>query len=141
MSPYGALLLLGLAMNYALLNLASPNQSSCESAYQFACAVVAAGHSLSRIFFYGDGVYQASLLQQPPQGSTPIYQRWQTFSQQHNTELVVCIAAALKRGICDQQEAERYNLAAANLAQGFTLSGLGQLVDIAVNADKLITFG
>ena len=128
-------------MNYALLNLASPNHSSCESAYQFACAVTAGGHRVSRIFFYGDGVYQASLLQQPPQGSTPIYQRWRAFSQQHNTELVVCIAAALKRGICDQQEAERYSLTAANLAQGFSLAGLGQLVDLTANADKLITFG
>ena len=128
-------------MNYALLNLASPNHSSCESAYQFACAVTAGGHHVSRIFFYGDGVYQASLLQQPPQGSTPIYQRWRAFSQQHNTELVVCIAAALKRGICDEQEAERYNLPAANLASGFSLSGLGQLVESAIISERVITFG
>ncbi|MDN3639726.1 sulfurtransferase complex subunit TusD [Simiduia curdlanivorans] len=128
-------------MNYALLNLASPSKSGCESAYQFACALVAAGHRVSRIFFYGDGVYQASLLQQPPQGSSPIHQRWVKFSEANNTELVVCIAAALKRGICDAQEAERYNLATSNLAQGFNLSGLGQLVDATVNTDRLITFG
>ncbi|BFM11609.1 sulfurtransferase complex subunit TusD [Simiduia litorea] len=128
-------------MNYALLNLASPSQSGCESAYQFACALVAAGHRVSRIFFYGDGVYQASLLQQPPQGSNPIHQRWAKFSKEHNTDLVVCIAAALKRGVCDHQEAQRYNLPASNLAPGFCLSGLGQLVDASVNTDRVITFG
>jgi tRNA 2-thiouridine synthesizing protein D len=56
-------------------------------------------------------------------------------------DLVVCIAAALRRGVLNQEEAERYEKSTHNLAQEFNISGLGQLVDAAVNSDRLITFG
>lgn len=128
-------------MIYALLILSSANQASSETAFRFAEAAVAAGHRIERVFFYAEGVYHANKLQQPPQGCKPTYSRWQQLSKEHNIDLVVCIAAALKRGICDEQEADRYNLDAANLAAGFSLSGLGQLVDSAISADRLITFG
>ena len=55
--------------------------------------------------------------------------------------MVVCIAAALKRGILNQEEAERYEKPAHNLRDGFAISGLGQLVDAALMSDRLITFG
>ena len=128
-------------MKYALLILSSANHSSSESAFRFAQAAIAAGHEVERVFFYADGALQASKLQQPAQGFEPIFLRWQQLSEEHNIDLVVCIAAALKRGICDEQEAERYNLPAANLASGFSLSGLGQLVDSAINSERVITFG
>jgi tRNA 2-thiouridine synthesizing protein D len=43
---------------------------------------------------------------------------------------VVCVAAALRRGIVEQ-----------NLAQGFRISGLGQLVESAIQSDRLVVFG
>jgi tRNA 2-thiouridine synthesizing protein D len=45
-------------------------------------------------------------------------------------DLVVCVAAALRRGIVDE-----------NLAKGFRISGLGQLVESAIQADRLVVFG
>lgn len=128
-------------MHYALLLLNGTDQSSQESAFNFAQAALKAGHAINRIFFYGDAVYLASALQQPPQGQIAPHLRWHTLSKAHGIDLVVCIAAALKRGICDTQEAERYQLAGANLADGFALSGLGQLIESSVTCDRLITFG
>jgi tRNA 2-thiouridine synthesizing protein D len=43
---------------------------------------------------------------------------------------VVCVAAALRRGIKDEV-----------LAPGFRISGLGQLVDAGIKADRTVTFG
>jgi len=44
--------------------------------------------------------------------------------------LVVCVAAAMRRGIREE-----------NLAQGFRISGLGQLVEAGTQCDRLVTFG
>ena len=44
--------------------------------------------------------------------------------------VVVCVAAALRRGIKDEV-----------LAPGFRISGLGQLVDAGIKADRTVTFG
>ena len=99
------------------------------------------GHSIERLFFYQDGVHNATQLAQLPQGEFDLPSVWQQFVQQHQLDAVVCIAAALRRGVVNEAEASRYNLAAASLAQGYELSGLGQLVDAAVTADRLVTFG
>ena len=41
----------------------------------------------------------------------------------------------------DKTEAKRYEKSGANLDEGFTISGLGQLIDAGLNADRLVTFG
>ncbi len=53
----------------------------------------------------------------------------------------MCIAAALRRGVLDQAEAQRYQRDAVNLAEGYQLSGLGQLHDGLQQADRFISFG
>lgn len=128
-------------MKYALLVTASPSHCGAHSALRFAQALLDQGHSIGRIFFYGDGVWHASRLQQPPQGEAPLYRQWLELTRHSDTELVVCIAAALRRGIVDEREASRYQLTAANLAEGFILSGLGQLVEASVDCDRLISLG
>ena len=128
-------------MNYALLINASPFGASQAAAIAFARALGPRGHRLTRVFFYGDGVLTANTLQQPPQGEQHPASQWQNLAAETGCELIVCIAAALRRGVVDAREAERYELGAHNLAQGFTLSGLGQLVEAGVENDRLITFG
>lgn len=130
------------AMIFSLAIYAAPYSSQAsDSAYRFATAVLANGHQLYRVFFYHDAVHTASVLTTPPQDELNLSQNWQHLSKAHNIDLVVCIAAALKRGLLNEQEAHRYEKPAFNLADGFTISGLGQLVDAAVISDRLITFG
>ena len=129
-------------MIFSLAVYAAPFSSQAsDSAYRFAKALVAEGHTLYRVFFYHDAVHTASNLTTPPQDETNLTSLWQALSKEHSIDLVVCIAAALKRGLLDQREAVRYEKPAFNVAEGFTISGLGQLVDAAVNSDRLITFG
>ena len=128
-------------MIFSLAIYASPSAQACDSAYHFADTLLAQGHTLYRVFFYHEAVHLSSTLNTPPQDEKQVTQRWQTLAEDYNVDLVVCIAAGLRRGILDEKEADRYNKAHHNLADHFELSGLGQLVDAAVRSDRLMTFG
>lgn len=126
--------------------MASPyNSQASFSALRFCEAVLAQGHEIFRVFFYQDGVHSCTALAAPPQDEFDIYQAWQDLQAQHQLDFVTCIAAAARRGVIDQKEAARHNKLAENLghnlAKGFELSGLGQLVEANTASDRLITFG
>ncbi|UTW45834.1 sulfurtransferase complex subunit TusD [bacterium SCSIO 12696] len=130
-------------MKFSLIVLGAPgSHQSAYSAFQFASAAVAGGHQIYRVFFYHDGVHAGSGLLTSPQGEPDLEQQWQQFSNEHHIELTVCIASALRRGIVDKVEAERYEYPASNLNEPyFRLQGLGELADAAIQSDRLITFG
>lgn len=114
---------------------------SSDSAYHFAKSVLEKGHEIFRIFFYHDGVNNGTRLTTPPQDDRNIVNRWSDLAQQHNLDLVVCVAAAQRRGIVDEGEAKRNKKDATNIASGFRISGLGQLVEGAIQSDRLVVFG
>lgn len=129
-------------MKFVLAVYGAPaNSQAPQSALHFARAVMAQGHEIVRLFFYQDGVNTATAIAQSPQDESNLPDEWQVFIQEHELDAVVCIAAALRRGVVDQAEAERYQLPGNNLREGYELSGLGQLVDGALMSDRLITFG
>lgn len=129
-------------MIFSLAIYSAPHTSQAsDSAYRFAETLLSEGHSLYRVFFYQDGVYNSNNLLTLPQDETDISSGWQQLSAKYQIDMVVCIAAALKRGILNQEEAERYEKPAHNLRDGFAISGLGQLVDAALMSDRVITFG
>ncbi len=127
-------------MIFSLAVYAPPYSSQAShTAYEFAKALLHKGHALHRIFFYHDGVHNASSLGTPPQDEFDLYQAWHNLAQQY--DLVICIAAALKRGILNSEEALRYNKPAHNINNSYSISGLGQLVDATITSDRVITFG
>ena len=118
-------------MKLALMVSEGPyTHQASDTAWNFAHAAIAKGHEVMRVFFYHDGVYNASRLTEPPQDDRHIVNRWAKLAQDHGIDLVVCVAAALRRGIKDE-----------NLAPGFRISGLGQLIEAGIQADRLVTFG
>lgn len=128
-------------MKFVINVLSSSTAPATRRALRFAQAVIAQGHEIVRIFFYQDGVLTASNTLVVAQDQQDIAKQWQTFIAEHKLDAVVCIAAALRRGILDQTEAQRYQRAAVNLAEGYQLSGLGQLHDGLQQADRVISFG
>ncbi len=112
-----------------------------DSAYNFAVAALEKGHEIYRIFFYHDGVNNGTRLTTPPQDDRNIVNRWTELAEKHELDLVVCVAAAQRRGIADADEAKRNGKDADNLAPGFRISGLGQLIEGGIQADRLIVFG
>jgi len=112
-----------------------------DSAYQFTKAALAKGHEIFRVFLYHDGVNNATRLAIPPQDDRNITQQWIELQKEHELDLVVCIAAAQRRGLLDEDEAKRHGKDANNIAEGFRVSGLGQLIDAGIEADRLVVFG
>ena len=45
------------------------------------------------------------------------------------------------RGIVDQEEEKRNGKDANNIADGFRISGLGQLIEAGIQSDRLVSFG
>lgn len=129
-------------MKFSLAVYSAPHSSqSAASALRFARALLTQGHHLYRVFFYCSGVHNGSALAAPPQDETDLVSEWQALQREHNLDLVICIAAAQRRGILSEKESQRLEKPAGNLAEGFELAGLGQLADAAANSDRLITFG
>lgn len=114
-----------------------------DTAYQFTKTALEKGHEIFRVFFYHDGVNNATRLTVPPQDERNVQRNWSELSEKYKLDLVVCIAAAQRRGILDDSEAKRHGKGdgAANLAPGFRISGLGQLIESGIQADRLVVFG
>jgi tRNA 2-thiouridine synthesizing protein D len=113
-----------------LINEGPYTHQATDSAYLFARAAIEKGHKIDRVFFYHDGVNNSTNLTEPPQDDRHIVNRWSKLAADHKIDLVVCVAAALRRGIKE-----------SNLAPSFRISGLGQLVESGIRADRLVVFG
>ena len=101
-----------------------------DSAYRFARAAVDKGHRVLRVFFYYDGVNNGNKLSEPQADDRNLVKLWGALAAEHKLDLVICVAAALRRGI--RQEI---------LAEGFRISGLGQLIEASMAADRTVVFG
>ncbi|MDO9477469.1 MAG: sulfurtransferase complex subunit TusD [Pseudohongiella sp.] len=117
------------------------SQQSAQTALSFCQAALTAGHQIYRVFFYEDAVQLGSALNVAPQDERNLNAAWSEFVKQYELDAVICVASALKRGILDDGEASRYQKPAANLAEGFDISGLGQWVDACLNSDRVVSFG
>ncbi|BDH44324.1 sulfurtransferase TusD [Salmonella enterica subsp. enterica serovar Choleraesuis] len=111
-----------------------------SSALLFARALLAQGHTLHSVFFYREGVTNANSLTAPAADEFDMVRAWQELGSQHGTELNICVAAGLRRGIVDESESARLELPAANLQQGFSLRGLGALAEAALTCDRIVQF-
>ncbi|MFT5505997.1 MAG: tRNA 2-thiouridine synthesizing protein D [Gammaproteobacteria bacterium] len=112
-----------------------------DTAYQFTKAALEDGHKISRVFFYHDGVNNSTFFPVPPKDDRNLQALWSDLAKQHDLEMIVCIAAAQRRGIMDQSESERHGKGASNIADGFEISGLGQLIEAVVESDRTLVFG
>jgi tRNA 2-thiouridine synthesizing protein D len=118
-------------MRFAILIHEGPyNHEAPDTAYNFTLAALHKGHTIERIFFYHDGVINASSLAEPPQDDRNIQKRWSDLGVEHGIDIVACIAASKRRGIKD-----------GYIMKGTRISGLGQLTEMTISADRLVTFG
>jgi len=113
-----------------LVNEGPFTHQSSDTAYQFAKAALGKGHEITRVFFYHDGVNNSTKLSEPQSDDRNLVQLWSEMAENHGVELIVCVAAALRRGIKEEI-----------LAPGFQISGLGQLIEAGIEADRLVVLG
>ena len=113
-----------------LVNEGPYTHEASDSAYLFCRAALQKGHQIHRVFFYHDGVNNSTRLTEPLQDDRNVVNRWSKLAEEHGLDLVVPVDAELRRGIKDE-----------NLAPGFRISGLGQLIETGIEADRMVTFG
>ena len=113
-----------------LVNEGPFTHQASDSAYRFAAAAIEKEHEVSRVFFYNDGVFNANRLSEPQTDDRNLVALWSKLGKENDIDLVVCIAAALRRGIKEEI-----------LQEGFRISGLGQLVEAGIENDRLVVFG
>ena len=129
-------------MKYSIMVNEGPyTHQASDTALQFCKAALDAEHEIFRVFFYHDGVNNGTRYTVPPQDDRNIPQEWSKLAEAHDIDLVICIAAAQRRGIMDADEAKRQGLDGDNIAPGFRISGLGQLIEGGIIADRQLVFG
>jgi tRNA 2-thiouridine synthesizing protein D len=111
------------------------------TALNFIKAAIEKGHEVFRVFFYHDGVNNGTRYATPPQDDINIQRTWSELAKAHNIDLVICVAAAQRRGIADDGEQSRNKLDGNNIMDGFRISGLGQLIEAGIECDRLVVFG
>ena len=105
-------------------------------AYQLAQELVQK-HHIRQIFFYQDGVSNGNTLVYPANDEFNLVKAWQAFSRQFNVPLHLCVAAAQRRGVVDNESAA--DKSAVSLADAFQLAGLGEFSQALLQADRVIT--
>lgn len=129
-------------MKFAIQVNTAPYQSNAGyAAYQFINAALAQGHEIFRVFFYHDGIYHAFKYATPPDDEVHFTAQWSALAKRHQIDLVVCISAAQRRGLLCDDEARLQGKRDSDLADGFRISGLGQLVEATLEADRFLVFG
>lgn len=127
-------------LSYSLILTRSPLESGLNAAAaEFTAAVLRKGHRIDRVFMYKDAAYTALSEQTPPQGQEPAFAPWLKLLESHSFPLQVCIANAIRRGVLNEDEANRYEKK-PTIHPAFELCGLGEVASAFAESDRVITF-
>lgn len=125
-------------MKFTVIVHSSPlSHQGSASALNFCKAVLNAGHSITSVFFYDQGVINADIGASPH--TNDLSQKWAALSQYQPLDLVICSASAAQYGVFNSVQANRQQLK-SNLASGFEISGLGQMMAACLKSDRTVTF-
>ena len=118
----------------ALVVTTPPNSNLTTTAINLVRAAINNGVSVLGVFFYQDGVLNAAKNLSIPSDEFQTLSQWQQLNSKYNVPLFLCITAAEKRGLTD----ELTNNELSDIHQAFTVSGLGELVELTSNADRVV---
>jgi tRNA 2-thiouridine synthesizing protein D len=129
-------------VKFSIVIYAAPySTESAATALRFAESLIQQGHELYRLFFFGDGVHNASKLTVVAQDEINLQLQWSKLIEEHDIDSVICVSSALRRGVLDQTEADRHELGTASAYESSDVAGLGQLIDASLHSDRVVNFG
>ena len=128
-------------INYSLLITSAPYQGQhAQRAIEFARTAISSGHMVENVFFYSEGVHHANHYMQEVGDEFFPLNAWKALSEECNVTLLVCITAAVKRGVIGHQEALDTGASGVNLIPPFQQAGLGEFFTALHNCEKVIQF-
>ncbi|MBS9779418.1 MAG: sulfurtransferase complex subunit TusD [Moraxellaceae bacterium] len=116
----------------------APQQPLAKLAVRYASSALAHDNKIN-IFFYADGASTANALSWQTAEQINICHEWQKLAEQYQLDLSVCVSTALARGVSDKENSQRHQLIGDNLAEGFRLVGLSELV-MTMTDSKVVQF-
>ena len=127
--------------NYSILITSAPYQGQhAQRAIEFAKAAISSGHVVDNVFFYSEGVHHANHYMQEVGDEFYPLNAWKALNEEYNVALLVCITAAVKRGVVGHQEALASGATGVNLVAPFQQAGLGEFFTALHNCEKVIQF-
>ena len=115
----------------AVVITSSPLSNLTITAINLVQQALTEGIEVIGVFFYQDGVLNASSNMQIPSDEFQTLTAWQKLHQEHDLALHLCITAAEKRGlVCEGSD--------INISPAFQISGLGELVELTSQADRVV---
>lgn len=110
----------------------SLTEQACDCAWQFCEAYRQLQPATSvaiplQVFLYSEAVMLANRLIWLPADLPNNAHSLQQLAQKFDLTIQVCVSAALARGVTDLDNAKRHGLTNENLAERFSLVGLGEL--------------
>lgn len=129
------ILSVGLIVNTLAVVITTPPYSPLTAtAVNYVETALEAGIKLVGVFFYQDGAMHAN---EHISIATDEYQaicHWQRLQQTYALPLYVCVTAAEKRGVILGELTDEI------VNKSFTVSGLGELVELTSKASRLVQF-
>lgn len=111
---------------------------NASTAFLFCQSLIKMHHVLNSVFFYCDGVLNASNINQIPTDEFNLIQGWQKLHRKHNVKLYVCTSSASRRGIVEDNTISAFKK--GNIAPYFQLSGLLEFGNSVYVADRIVQF-
>lgn len=108
-----------------------PYSNLTRTALAYIEAAIANGLDVIGVFFYQDGVINANQGVAVPNDEFGAIDGWRALNAKHQIPLHLCVSSGEKRGLSDE-------MPGYNIEPCFTVSGLGELVELSSNADRVV---
>ena len=98
-------------MKFGILVNEGPYQhQASDTAYQFTKAALEKGHKIFRVFFYHDGVYNATSFSAPPQDDRNVAQQWMDLAEKYDLDLEINTYSQVIRAVEEFSEIDKAKL-------------------------------
>ena len=120
-----------MGLKLAVVITTPPYSNKTATALDYVETALKAGIELVGVFFYQDGVINADQNVAITSDEFQAINQWQKLHQEFALPLHLCNTAAEKRGLRD-------DISPSNINSIFTVSGLGELVELCHLADRVV---
>ncbi|GHE83167.1 sulfurtransferase complex subunit TusD [Thalassotalea profundi] len=121
-----------MTQSLAVVVTSAPTSNLSYTAFKIVEQAIQSNITVTGVFFYQDGVLNASKYLAIPSDELQIISLWKKLNQQNQVPLHLCSTAAEKRGLIFPDDDNFL------IHPEFTLSGLGELVMLTNQADRLV---
>ncbi len=118
----------------AIIITSPPYSNLTATAVEFTRSALINNINVLGVFFYQDGALNAAKQLAIATDEYQAITQWRDLHNEFDLALHVCATAAEKRGLTDELLVDDKS----NIHKEFTLSGLGELVELTTKADRVV---